>query len=253
MENKDLEKDKNDPWDSLNISREEEHSNTIKPDFKREKEKLSKMSFGQKAEYIFSYYKAPIIIGLCIIALVIWGIYHAFTYESSVLYGAVINSMFVNEEAADDITEYCEMEKHEVCELRSGLASEIDPSSGSVYNEIDILTIAGTFDFQFTDEAGAQYLCDMGVTLDITEELPSELLELWSDRIVYMDMYDSDTDDDYINVPVAIDISGTNVAEYFELTDETNLFTVTNLSGADEYLDKFYQMLYEIEMGTYPN
>lgn len=43
----------------------------LKSEIKNEKKKLSRMTFGQKAEYIFEYYKFPIIVTVVVIVLVV--------------------------------------------------------------------------------------------------------------------------------------------------------------------------------------
>ena len=142
------------------------------------------------------------------------------------------------------------MDKHEKVSLIAGLNGDVDYNSGEYYNQIDIYTVAKTIDFIFTDEVGANYVCRLGALRDATQYLPEDLYELWEDRITVMSMYDVDTDDTYIEAPVAIDISGTKVQEYFGLNDSTCYLMLSDLSGHEEYMQGFLQMLYDIETGA---
>jgi hypothetical protein len=59
------------------------------------------------------------------------------------------------------------------------------------------------------------------------------------------------TDDDGItgNYDVAVDITGTGIQEYFGLDEKMKYLMIADLSGSEEYLQNFYDLIYKIEKG----
>lgn len=215
-----------------------------------EKKKLSHMTFSQKIDYIFTYYKFHILGILLVIAIVIYIIHQRMTYVTYVLYGSIINSNTYNEAVEDEIEEALQMGKHEGVTIAAGLSGDVDNNAGAYYNQTDLLVVAGQMDFAFTDEAGVQYLCNMGIPLDVTAELPTDLLDLWAGREAVFSEADAAEDDVYFENAAAIDISGTKVQEYFGLDDNMCYLVICDLSGHTDYMQAFYEMLYEIETDT---
>lgn len=233
--------------DSYNIKRSDEQ---LKKTWAGEKAKLSQMSASEKAEYIFAYYKLPIIGAILVIGIIVYLIYHQLTYVRYELYGIEVNSDVYNEAAVDQMHDYLQMDKHTGVSYIAGLVGDKDSTVGGMYDQITIYTVAGNVDFVFADETGADYVCKMGAVSDVNVALPAELLELWKDRVTDFSVWDASTDDTFFNAPVAIDISGTNVQKYFGLDDKTKYLLICDLSGNEEYMQGFYNMLYDIETGT---
>lgn len=234
---------------NYNIDRESEQ---IHKSFAGEKAKLSQMSFGEKVEYIFAYYKVHIIIILAIITIIAYVIHHALTYVAYQFYGVVVNTEVVDTSRQDDIRDYLEMDKHTGVSLLGGLSGDIERDATNYYNQLNIYTISGQVDFAFVDEAGAKYMCSLGALSSVEDSVPVDLQDLWADRVVEMDVYDCSTEDEYVSAPVAFDITGTQVQEYFGLEDDTCYLMICNLSGHPDYMEKFGQMLYDIETGSIP-
>lgn len=212
-----------------------------------EKAKLAQMNSKQKLRYIFSYYWMHLLIILIIISSIVWVVHHRLTYVQYKLYGVVINSDQVDESLEKTIPKELNMGKHEGFSLVSGLSGDVDNNSTAYYNQIDLFTVSGQMDFAFTDEAGVQYLCDLGTPLDVTQELPENLMELWQNREATFSQRNAN-DDTYFDNYAAIDISGTNVQKYFGLDSSMSYLVVVDLSEND-YMERFYQLLYEIETG----
>ena len=146
------------------------------------------------------------------------------------------------------VAEQLGMDKHEGFSMVAGLSGDVDANSTAYYNQIDIYTVSGQMDFAFTDEAGVQYLCDLGTPLDVTKQLPDNLLDLWANREATFSQR-NENDDTYFDNYAAIDISGTKVQEYFGLDDNMCYLVIVDLSGNEEYMQNFYNLLYEIEIG----
>lgn len=227
----------------------DEEQESVNKTLDGEKKKLSQMTFGQKADYIFTYYKFHILGVILVLALIIYIINRRLNYVDYKLYGVVLNSYQASEDVEEKMAEDLDMDKHEGVSFLTGLSGDVDVNSASYIDQIQLYTVAGEMDFVFTDEAGAQYLCDLGTPLDVTDQLSLDLLKLWSTRTVEFSELDSDTDEYYDNY-AAIDISGTAVQDYFGLDDNTCYLMLVDLSGNEEYMQAFYNLLYDIETGT---
>ncbi|MCR5415938.1 MAG: hypothetical protein K6E79_04005 [Pseudobutyrivibrio sp.] len=214
-----------------------------------EKKKLAQMSFKEKVDYIFTYYKIHIIGALIVIALIIYIIYQRMNYTTYRLYGVVINSSEVNENLTKTLPDTLGMEAHDGVSLIAGLSGDVDSNSISYYNQIDLYTVSGQMDFAFTDEEGVQYLCDLGTPLDVTQVLPENLAELWKNRETQFSQR-NENDETYFDNYAAIDISDTAIPEYFGLDDNMSYLVITDLSNNQEYMDAFYQLLYDIDTGN---
>ncbi|MBR1623488.1 MAG: hypothetical protein IJ675_06220 [Pseudobutyrivibrio sp.] len=213
-----------------------------------ERAKLAGMSFKEKLSYIFTYYWMHLLITLIIIGTIGWFIHHRMTYIDYKLYGVVINSAQVDESLEKTMPQLLGMGKHEGFSMIAGLSGDVDANSTAYYNQIDIYTVSGQMDFAFTDEAGVQYLCDLGTPLDVTEQLPDELLTTWANREAVFSQRNAN-DDTYFDNYAAVDISGTKVQEFFGLEDSISYLVVVDLSDNEEYMQSFYSLLYDIETG----
>ena len=212
-----------------------------------ERAKLAQMTFSQKVTYIFSYYWMHMLIILIILGAIGWFVHHQLTYVDYKLYGVVINSSQVDGSLEKTMPSLLGMEKHEGVSLIAGLSGDVDANSTAYYNQIDLYTVSGQMDFVFTDEAGVQYLCDLGTPLDVTQVLPEDLLSQWSNREAVFSQRNED-DDTYFDNYAAIDISGTNVHDYFGLDDNTCYLVIVDLSNNEDYMQAFYQLLYDVEI-----
>ena len=210
--------------------------------------KLAGMSFKEKLSYIFTYYWMHLLITLIIIGTIGWFVHHRMTYIDYKLYGVVINSARVDDSLEKTMPQLLGMGKHEGFSMIAGLSGDVDANSTAYYNQIDIYTVSGQMDFAFTDEAGVQYLCDLGTPLDVTEQLPDELLTTWANREAVFSQRNAN-DDTYFDNYAAIDISGTKVQEFFGLEDSISYLVVVDLSDNEEYMQSFYSLLYDIETG----
>ncbi|SDH74097.1 hypothetical protein SAMN05421493_103194 [Pseudobutyrivibrio sp. 49] len=221
----------------------------VKKSLKGEKKKLSQMTFGQKLEYIWEYYKFHIIVALLIVGAITWGVHHALTYVQYKFYGMIINSSQYNEKVADEMHDVLKMAKHDGFNLSADFYTYDDVNMGGYGNKLDIYIMTGQLDFAFTDEVGVKYLVDMGVVRDLKTTAPDKLLDLWTSegRLYNVDV----TDDDGItgNYDVAVDITGTGIQEYFGLDEKMKYLMIADLSGSEEYLQNFYDLIYKIEKG----
>jgi hypothetical protein len=216
---------------------------------KGEKKKLSQMTFGQKLEYIWEYYKFHIIVALLIIGAITWGVHHALTYVQYKFYGMIINSSQYNEKVADEMHDVLKMAKHDGFNLSADFYTYDDVNMGGYGNKLDIYIMTGQLDFAFTDDVGVDYLVDMGVIRDLSTTVPNELYSKWeSEGRIYQATV---TDDDGVtnNYNVAVDISGSPIQKYFGLDENIRYLLIADLSGSEDYMARFYELLYELEKG----
>ena len=234
---------------SYSNSREDEAVNKT---LKGELDKLSKMEPSKRVEYIFNYYKFHILVIVIVIASIVGFIHHRLTYETTALFGYVINSTQVNEEAENVITEYAAMGKHDRCVIQTGLYSDFE-GQGGYMNQLVVYVAAGSMDFVLTDEAGLKYIGNMGAVNDVRDLLPKELAEKWADRVVEMEIRDASSEDENATIvlPLAVDISGTEVAKFFGTDANTKYLMPVDLSNHEDYMNAFYQLLIDIENGEY--
>ena len=68
------------------------------------REAFRRMSAAQKADYVFSYYKLPIVLGLLCAYILCYGLYRHFTRKEALLYVACAN-VAVSEETAEALSE----------------------------------------------------------------------------------------------------------------------------------------------------
>ena len=213
---------------------EDAEQESVKKTFAGEKNKLAKMTFNEKVEYIFSYYKLHIFAILLAVIALVWGIHHALTYVRYEFYGLVVNSSEVDSSRQQDIHDYLGMGKHEGVSISSDVYS--DERGDMAYgNRLDLLIATGQMDFAFTDEAGLEYLEDnlfhSKEELDVSLELLKEYGTITGDK-------------------PAKDISGSPIQEYFGLEDDVHyLFFYPGELNKDK-LKAFKKMLDEIEAGT---
>lgn len=222
---------------------------SVNKTFKGEKKKLSQMTFGQKLEYIFEYYKVHMIIALIVLIVLGWCIHHAMTYVQYKFYGMVINSDQYSTEVEAQMHDILGMEKHDGFSITADLYTDDTANMGGYGNKLDIYVMAGQMDFAFADEEGVEHMVQLGAIRDIKDTAPADILKLWQDqgRLYNMEV----TDDDGVtgSYDVAVDISDSPIHEYFGLDENTKYLMVADLSGSEEYLERFYELLYKLEIG----
>ena len=228
------------------IDKEQESVNKT---FAGEKAKLSTMSFKEKLDYIWAYYKLHIFVVLMIIGVLGWGIHHALTYVQYKFFGMVINSSQYSTEVEEQMHDILGMEKHDGFSLTADLYTDEAYNMGGYGNKLDIYIMAGQLDFAFTDEEGIKHLVDMGAVRDLKDTVPDELLSKWQSEDLLYSMEVTDDDGLTATYDVAVDISGSPIHEYFGLDANTKYLLIAGLSESEEYMNNFYKLLEGIENG----
>lgn len=144
-----------------------------------------------KAQYVWDYYKWPIVITVAIVSFVIYMIYHYATYREPFLNVIMINcndSISANADGFDEfLTEYGYDPKESPVFLSSSLHFSEGEYSMS-YNDYQVLTMmiaAGDQDLFFgTGDVFTDY-AEQGALIDLSTVLPAELLEQYKDSLLY--------------------------------------------------------------------
>ncbi|SDB29220.1 hypothetical protein SAMN02910298_01425 [Pseudobutyrivibrio sp. YE44] len=228
---------------------EDAEQEAVTKTFAGEKNKLSKMNKKEKLDYIWTYYKIHIFVVLLILGVIGWGVHHAMTYVQYKFYGMVINSGQYDTKVEGQLHDILKMEKHDGVNITADLYTDETANMGGYGNKLDIYVMAGQLDFAFTDKAGVEYLVNMGAVRDVKDTVPDKLLSKWTDEGLIYSMEVTDDGGKTDTYDVAVDISNSPIHEYFGLDDNIKYLLIADLSGSEEYLNNFYDLLYKVEMG----
>lgn len=229
-----------------------EEREAIKKSFAGERKKLSSMKFKEKVDYIWSYYKAPIIGVILVGTLLGYFTYSLVTRKETTLTGLFVNVSSNNAEGFSvGLGEYMGLDdKHQV-----SVIDAVNLNSGSAYSTknysgaAQVLTVVASkeLDFAMADKKGLEYLYENEILKDLSQLMPADIYAGFTDRLY--------TVNDKV---IAIDLSGSkfqeamNFSDLIELKEKSLYFCVQNLSGHEEELQLLFKYLYEFEFGDVP-
>lgn len=144
-----------------------------------------------KAQYIWDYYKWPIVLTVAIVSFVVYMIYHYVTYREPFLNVIMINCNDSISATADGFDEFLTEYGYDPKESPVSLSSSLHFSEGEYsmsYNDYQVLTMmiaAGDQDLFFgTGNVFTDY-AEQGALIDLSTVLPAELLEQYQDSVLY--------------------------------------------------------------------
>jgi hypothetical protein len=215
----------------------------VKKTFKGEKKKLSQMTFPEKIKYIWSYYKAPIII-ICVAALLVgYMSYVVCTRKTTMLMGVVVNdSMVQTKDVSETLADVLGLTARQQVELVDGIQlNSITTGTNYSHNmtgsaQILAYVAARELDFALCDADGLSFMENNELCMDVSAYVPEDYADAFAGRLVIQEG---------AQTPVAIDLTGTAFAEELGLHQEETYLVVTALSGHDEQLAGFMQYLAE--------
>lgn len=241
-----------------------------------EKEKLKELHGKKKREYIWDYYKIPIIGVLIVLFVISYMIYGRLTAKENIL-SVTCTNMLMNEEQVaplvnNYLTEYLELSpsRYRVVADTSLLVGENDDPANSEYAytsqmKLTAYVSAGELDIMIMDEKGFEYLSARGFLQDLSEvfaEMDPSLNETLKDSFVFQDVIIEDnsaeilmgSSDEYEavieNHPFGLKLNGSPL-----FPEETTYIPVyagicTNSSRTDASL-QFLHYLYGLEPGDF--
>ncbi len=160
------------------------------------------LSTKAKFQYIWDYFRWHILIGICVLALVIYGIVHLVTYRESVLNVIMVNCYNNLENDSAGFDAYLEQEGYDLSKtqvsLTASLTTMMDDIDATGLSDFDSLTLqltAGGEDLIFAPEDIYMEYASQGCMTDLSEQLSADLLETYRDQLVYAT--DSETGESY--------------------------------------------------------
>lgn len=162
----------------------EDFKSYMKEQGKIESEKLKKMTLGGKIDYIWTYYKAQIIIAALFLVFIVSLIrFFMFDNQECVLYSMAINSDALQSDDlpavfTDFMAEKDFDPKEYKVDYHSGLTVALDENGEAkdlqIFSVVATLLMSGTVDHIMTDEDVVVMLGEIGYILPVEEYLPQE-------------------------------------------------------------------------------
>lgn len=170
----------------------------MKEQGKIEKEKLKNMSLREKIDYIWTYYKAQIIIAaLLVVFIVSLARFFLFENQECVLYSMAINSDALQSDDTlpgvftDFMAEKGFDPKEYKADYHAGLTVALDENGEAadlqIFSVVATLLMSGTVDHIMTDEDVVVMLGEIGYILPVEEYLPREKIAAYDKegKIIY--------------------------------------------------------------------
>ncbi len=225
----------------------------IKKFCKEESIKLKEMTFSEKMEYIWEYYKVQIIITVALVFFsisMIKLVYNNIKYEE-VFHCAIVNSLLSDTEEKylqKGFGEYLEIDKeHDTLTFDSSYMffwDDISYSSSDVTysSRMKVAAALGArnLDIFVADKTYIEAGAPESQFYDLSEVLPEDLYALVEDRLFYT------KDEDGIERPFAIDIAGTHLDENVFYQEPPYLAIVSNTLNLDSAIE-FVKYAFEVE------
>lgn len=166
----------------------EDFKSYMKEQGKVEKEKLKTMTLGEKMDYIWTYYKAQIIIAALFVIFIISLVHHLLTdNQESILYSMVINSdVFQTDDSIPQVyTDFMAEKgldpKEYKVDYHAGLTvalnEEGEANDLQMFSVVATLLMSGTIDHIMTDADVVVMLGEIGYIMPMEDYLPQEKIE----------------------------------------------------------------------------
>lgn len=178
---------------------------------KKLKTDLKPMTFSQKVDHIWSYYKEYMFVAAMVLLICVAFISGCVNANKQILFSGLISNVTISQEGYDYLSvryeEKLEAEKGQLVELayvnfeKQTTDSEIDASYAAMMKAI-AMTSAGTLDYLVMDEYAMEFYINQDVFMDLRIFFTEEEMEQWKSKVIYVQNDGSDE-----MYPVAINIS----------------------------------------------
>lgn len=167
----------------------------VMDEFKEERAAIKNAPFKQKVEYFMDYYKWHVVVGILALILVVSIIVEVTNNKETVFYAGIVNA-YMDDEALEVIQEGClsyiEMDtsSQEII-LDTSFYLDYETTSGdhvTYLQKLVTLVSTGTLDALAADEVSFAHMAYSSMLMDIETVLTDEELELYADRLVYIDL-----------------------------------------------------------------
>lgn len=221
----------------------EDMAMNLKEEAKREKKKLSQMSWSDRIWYIWEYYKFHILAVLLIIGLfsTIGTILYRKTFTTRLTF-AIVNDhsggASSTEQLKADLHQALGYGPKDVIEFNEGLYAAFDQNSASQYAyatmmKITALAASGSLDIMIADQSAIDHYAQSDAFLDLRQLLPDDLYkELEENGAIY-----SAPDESGQTIPLAVSLENTNFEEVTGISmDPPYLGVISGSSHTEDVL-----------------
>ncbi len=210
-----------------------------------EKEKLSEMPFRKKIEYLMEYYKFHALVGLVVIAFVIY-IVNTLLHPaaSTQFYAAIINSTMdeqVSKQYSEDFSKYLKLNpSKESVEFSATYNFDLKDSYSSQLREVLVTRIsAKQVDVIIAPESEFYNYCYAGGFLKLSDLLPTDLYSSLTDKF-----YTTHTQYDADQTAYGIYLKDTPLKKYFPDDSQNYVMGIVSNSEHVDNSISFIQFLF---------
>lgn len=182
------------------------------------KESLAEMSFKQKVDYLWTYYKWILAVAAGVILLICIVVSSIMNKSVTTLYSGTVINMELSEEGeaylTDDLFSHLGgVDKKEKVNLTNSYYNDLsntqDPEAdAAAAMQVTSMVAAKELDYIIMDELSFNYYVKASIFSSLKDMLSQELMEQYSESVVYYTDEEEGT-----TFPVAIDITGTSFAQ----------------------------------------
>lgn len=217
-------------------------------EFRKLKEEMAPMTFPEKADHIWTYYKEYIIVGAILLLILIIVLSLAFGKRKEVMVSGVVTNISVRQEGMDYLKDGFfatlggDEEDQEAQLLYLYFKDVADPSSlDTSYNQMMqpiAMVSAGELDYFIMDQMALEFYMYEAVFLDLREFFDEEELENWAPYLVYPeDGVDG-------GLPIAVDITHFPFVQNMVTSKEDKVyFALSGNSQRPEVCREFWNYL----------
>lgn len=214
----------------------------VKQTFAELMEQLKPMSWKERLEHLWEYYKWVLAVAVLVVALI--GIVCTSIYNKSIeilLGGAVVNVYMSNEAAEylqEDIEEMLQIGKMEQVFVNSVSVGNMTTDSNASTNAMSVVArvAASELDYVIMDESSMRYFVNTAVVSDLTAALTAEQLALFEGKTLQARL-----EEDGPVVPVALEITDIDFLKDCYIGDRKVYLAFPNNTehamSASEFLD----------------
>lgn len=204
---------------------------------------FQKMTFSEKCRYLWGEFRWHFLAVVIAAAVLITTVAGLINKKDPVLWGVAINHSLSSPDTLLQQWEAAlELDDGSCISFCDGVSIVLDEvtdpqalSYGSAY-QIICAAAVNELDFVITDEAGLMFLYGDGICSDIRAVLDEALLEMYGSYLYTPKELD---------IPIALDLSGTPMAQKLGLKGTEVYLALPNLSGNDAVLLSFLHYLSE--------
>lgn len=201
------------------------------------------MSFPEKCKYLWTEFRWHFLAVVIAVAVLISMAVHFLNKEEPVLWGATINlSLTPAETYVQQWEAALELDAGNCISFDNGVLIKLEDlnnsqslSYASAYRIICAVA-AQELDFVITDKNGLMFLYNEEICRDVRDILEESLLKVYEPYLYTPEE---------LEIPIALDLSGTPMAQMLGLTEEEVYLALPNLSGNNALLQDLLKYIYD--------